>query len=521
MQMIDEFKGVEVDKLVYTLVALHEVTVEIASNSDLLNALTKLLHMIKGTVQTAKGAFLHYAPLKLVLDSVISRGVDHELHWKINKMEVGKMIATDMPLSMSELQAMCPELATRNGADFAKWSFDVCVPLSCRGELQGVLLLGEKLDRSPYSNADKQLLSMLGRQVSVALYNFRLVDDLKKTVDKLRKQRYEIGAMTYGLQDMAQLSNDLATIIDLDQLPQAIVDGACRNISASKGILVNIDAEKKTATVKAVKNIAEVKLNDVLPIDDSLLGKTVAMGEMQRGTMESPMLGIPGRFVVTVPIKDKDDVIAVLICFDKERDVQGQFTQTDEAILLTLSSQASTSWMRARYYDQATLDGMTRLYVRRFLEQRLSDEVKRAQTQSRRLSVLMMDIDHFKKFNDTYGHQTGDEVIKMVALQVRQNCRQGIDLPARYGGEELTVVMPDTDTDGAMQLAERIRTSIETMALTGPKGEQLKVTISLGVATFPQHAGSKDELIEKADIALYRSKRGGRNRSSAYVDEEG
>jgi two-component system cell cycle response regulator len=107
----------------------------------------------------------------------------------------------------------------------------------------------------------------------------------------------------------------------------------------------------------------------------------------------------------------------------------------------------------------------------------------------------------------------------MVAAQVRQNCRQGIDLPARYGGEELTVIMPDTDTEGAMQLAERIRISIETMELSGPKGEKLKVTISIGVSTFPQHASSKDELIEKADIALYRSKRGGRNRSSAYVEE--
>ncbi|MBC7542154.1 MAG: diguanylate cyclase [Candidatus Sericytochromatia bacterium] len=517
--MIEEFKGVEVDKLIYTLVALHEVTVEIASNSDLLNALTKLLHMIKGTVQTAKGAFLHYAPLKLVLDSVISRGIDHELHWKINKMEVGKMIATDMPLTLPELQAMCPELIARNGADFGKWGFEIAVPLSCRGELQGVLLPGEKLDRSPYSPADRQLLAMLGRQVSVALYNFRLVDDLKKTVDKLRKQRYEIGAMTYGLQDMAQLSNDLATIIDLDQLPQAIVDGACRNISSSKGVLVTIDADHKTCTVKALKNISELKIGDVIPLDNSYFSRTIVLGEMQRGPMEKPLLNISGRFVVTVPIKDKDDVIAILGCFDKERDVNGQFTQTDEAILLTLSSQASTSWMRARYYDQATIDGLTRLYVRRFLEQRLGEETRKAQRQSSFLSVLMLDIDHFKKFNDSYGHQTGDEVIRMVAAQVRQNCRQGIDLPARYGGEELTVVMPDTDTEGAMQLAERIRHGIETMALSGPKGEKLNVTISIGVSTFPQHASSKDELIEKADIALYRSKRGGRNRCSAYVEE--
>lgn len=517
--MIEEFNGVEVEKLVYTLVALHEVTFEIASNSDLLNALSKLLHMIKGTVQTAKGTFLHYAPLKLSLDAVIARGLDHEVHWKVNKADVTKLLAADGPVPLAEFRELCPELVTRNAHEFDRWEWDVCVPLACRGELQGILLLGDKLGGVPYTPADRQLLAMLGRQVSVALYNFRLVDDLKKTVDKLRKQRYEIGAMTYGLQDMAQLSNDLATIIDIEQLPAAVVDGACRNVSASRGLLVDMDSERKVMQVKAARGIAELQVGQELPMDESVYAKTFLLGDMQREALTAPVWGIPARYLVTVPIKDKDEVIAVLGVFDKEREPNGLFTQTDEAILQTLSSQASNSWMRARYYDQATVDGLTRLYVRRHLEQRLTEELRKAQRDGTKLSVLMVDIDHFKKVNDTYGHQTGDEVIKMVAAQVKQNCRQGVDLPARYGGEELTVVMPDTDADGAMQLAERIRTAVEGMTMTGPKGEQFKVTISLGVATYPTHAGDKNELIEKADIALYRSKRGGRNRTSVFVEE--
>ena len=122
----------------------------------------------------------------------------------------------------------------------------------------------------------------------------------------------------------------------------------------------------------------------------------------------------------------------------------------------------------------------------------------------------MFDIDHFKQFNDTFGHQVGDRVLQIVAQVIRRNVREGMDIPARYGGEEFAMIMPDTDLDGAAVLGDRLR---EMIAETGVPhaGKELKVTISLGCATYPLHASSQELLIMAADKALYASKEAGRN----------
>ena len=127
----------------------------------------------------------------------------------------------------------------------------------------------------------------------------------------------------------------------------------------------------------------------------------------------------------------------------------------------------------------------------------------------------MIDIDNFKSFNDTYGHLVGDVILKTVADVVRSNCRE-IDLIGRFGGEEFTVVLPMTSKDGALFAAERIRKSIESTHVRA-FDETLSVTVSIGVASFPQDAQANQELIDKADWALYRSKRTGKNKVSVYA----
>jgi len=121
----------------------------------------------------------------------------------------------------------------------------------------------------------------------------------------------------------------------------------------------------------------------------------------------------------------------------------------------------------------------------------------------------MIDIDHFKRFNDTYGHQAGDEVLKQVARVIRRNVR-AVDIAARYGGEEFVVIFPETDADKAMIAAEKIRRQVEELEVPY-ENRMLRVTVSLGVSAFPRHAGVKEALIKSADAALYVSKRAGRN----------
>jgi len=162
----------------------------------------------------------------------------------------------------------------------------------------------------------------------------------------------------------------------------------------------------------------------------------------------------------------------------------------------------------------STTDGLTGLFNRRFLDESITTEFHRAVRTHVPLSVIMIDIDHFKTFNDTHGHEQGDRVLQAVAKAIRGALRK-YDLPCRYGGEEFMAILPNSDTPGAFTVSERLRMDIEDMTVDG-----LKVTASIGVATFPAvMCESPAELIERADQALYRSKAGGRNRTTAATPD--
>jgi len=156
-------------------------------------------------------------------------------------------------------------------------------------------------------------------------------------------------------------------------------------------------------------------------------------------------------------------------------------------------------------------DPLTQIYNRRYMMEMMSKEMKRAERKGTHLSLIMMDIDHFKKVNDLYGHQSGDKVLQTAAKLVSMDIRS-YDCAARYGGEEFVLVMPETTHENALTIAERIRGRIQLHTYTGPlKG--LKTTISMGVATYPTpFIASIDDLIREADEALYRAKGAGRNR---------
>lgn len=157
----------------------------------------------------------------------------------------------------------------------------------------------------------------------------------------------------------------------------------------------------------------------------------------------------------------------------------------------------------------ANTDGLTGLYNHRHLQERLSDEIQRAERYGRPLSLIMADLDHFKRFNDAFGHPRGDEVLIAVAGALRKLSRS-TDVVARYGGEEFTLILPETSLDQAKAVADRARECVEALELGSERGGS-RITLSLGVAAH--HLGaSKEELLTQADEALYRAKRAGRNR---------
>jgi diguanylate cyclase (GGDEF)-like protein len=183
-----------------------------------------------------------------------------------------------------------------------------------------------------------------------------------------------------------------------------------------------------------------------------------------------------------------------------------------------MCNQAATSIANAKMHAEirrlATTDGLTGLNNHRIFQQKLTGELKRSERHNAPLSLLLIDIDYFKKVNDTYGHPVGDLVLKGVS-KILQRVLRDIDIAARYGGEEFVVILPGTDSIGAKNIAERLRKTIMAETFTSD-GRNVKITTSIGIASVPAEARTKEELIEKTDQALYHAKHNGRNQSVTW-----
>jgi diguanylate cyclase (GGDEF)-like protein len=190
----------------------------------------------------------------------------------------------------------------------------------------------------------------------------------------------------------------------------------------------------------------------------------------------------------------------------------------DEETFTILAHQFALALRRIRLYNDvenmAITDGLTRMHTRRYLNERFEEEFGRAKLKKAPLSLLMIDVDHFKKVNDQYGHLTGDmvlrEVARIIAVQIRE-----IDIAGRYGGEEFCVILPDTDKPGALIVAERIRLAIHEHKIKAYDAT-LAISVSVGAAAFPEDASQTEELLDKSDWALYRAKKSGRNRVAGF-----
>jgi diguanylate cyclase (GGDEF)-like protein len=200
----------------------------------------------------------------------------------------------------------------------------------------------------------------------------------------------------------------------------------------------------------------------------------------------------------------------------------GTFSEGERELFHYLAGQAAVSLDNVALHEtvqrQAVTDELTGLFNHRRFQEGLAQELERARRFGQSLGLVMLDIDNFKQVNDTYGHQIGDRVLADVARVLREFSRE-IDEPARYGGEELAVVLPGTDLEGAYNLAERVREGIEALEFQLEGRRTLKVTASFGAASLPESADDQPSLIAAADAALYVAKRSGKNRTERAEPE--
>ncbi|MCC7460067.1 MAG: diguanylate cyclase [Proteobacteria bacterium] len=220
--------------------------------------------------------------------------------------------------------------------------------------------------------------------------------------------------------------------------------------------------------------------------------------------------------VCIFPFETKEEVLGSVV-FLSQKDKC--FSASARKILEVLSMQASISIKNAKMVRDleqlATTDGLTGLINHRTFQKQLIHEIERAKRTHTEMTLMLVDLDHFKKINDNYGHPIGDFVLKEVAAFLKNSVRN-VDYVARYGGEEFAVILPDTTAQEALMMANRMAAEIRKKELV-EQGLSLKVTFSIGIATYPEHAVLKEHLIDFADTALYTSKRTGRNKATLFT----
>ncbi|MDP2920754.1 MAG: sensor domain-containing diguanylate cyclase [Candidatus Omnitrophota bacterium] len=210
---------------------------------------------------------------------------------------------------------------------------------------------------------------------------------------------------------------------------------------------------------------------------------------------------------VTVPLKAKDKVIGVLLADNRFN--QKPITTDAVRILTMFANQAGLAIENSRLYEQTVVlsnsDSLTGLWNHGYFQYLLGEEIRRSSLVKSYFTLLMIDIDDFKNFNDSYGHQAGDSILKDIS-RIFKDASRKIDIVARYGGEEFGVILPITKKEEALILAERIRKAVET------NQDMKNITVSIGLASFPEDGPKKEDLISKADKALYEAKKLGKNR---------
>jgi diguanylate cyclase (GGDEF)-like protein len=308
--------------------------------------------------------------------------------------------------------------------------------------------------------------------------------------------------------------------MELTHLLRRIAGEVTGLMGANSCSIMLLDEERRELMCKAASGLgpeAEARLS--FRMGEGVAGWAAATGaaaiipDVRKDTRFAVLDGqaLPIVSLLCVPLSHKGEVIGTITITADEPDA---FTREDEETLTFLGGSIVLDIQNARLYRLSVTDSLTRAYNRQYLYQKLPEEIERCRRYGNRLSVIIFDIDHFKRFNDRWGHAAGDQVLREVVTVAGPAVRD-VDSLVRYGGEEFLVLLPQTSGASATVIAERFRQLVEQHDFRYG-GEILKVTISAGVAEYVGAADSEG-FIKQADDALYRAKTHGRNRVELFA----
>jgi len=385
-------------------------------------------------------------------------------------------------------------------------------PMRRGQQIQGILLL---LDTA-IGPEDVRTIEAFTQQISVFLDHLALRENL------------------YQRNRTIELMTDISQVIGVSQNPRelfrAILDKASDFLQAEQGSLMLMEEESNRLSVQAIKGLSK-SLVEMLRIQpgEGIAGKVFESGLpiLVEDILKDPRVpqGPRSRYrtgsFISAPLKLRDRTIGVINLADKTG--TSPFSERDLEVLSVIGAYVTVAIERTAYRQKneelrkiCITDPLTGLLNRRYFQERLIEEVERSRRHRLPVSLMMIDVDDFKGINDTFGHPGGDEFLKTLVLSFRLHIR-AIDVAARYGGEEFTIILPQTNKQDASIIAERICKGIErSESLQERVKGQAASTVSIGLATYPDDAATPDELIRRADEALYRAKAQGKNRVILY-----
>jgi diguanylate cyclase (GGDEF)-like protein len=362
------------------------------------------------------------------------------------------------------------------------------------------------------------MITSFCRQTGLTIENNRQHQELYRKFDRLAA--------------VATLTEPILPLDNEKGLLQSILERSAELLLAEQGSLMLLDQETDALFLKATKGTVE-RTGEKIWVQKGvgIAGKVAELGEplLVANIEEDPRIGQKSRSryktssFVSVPLKIEERIIGVLNLTDKT--TGGVFDEEDLQLAQAFASRAAVVLERRELSEQmdrlkklSITDHLTGLLNRRYLHDRLEEELARSQRFNRQLSVLMVDLDGFKQYNDTFGHLAGDRILEAIAVVIMNSVRS-IDIVARYGGDEFTIILPETGISMAILIGERLRSDIAQTALpVTPQGtSEHTITASIGIACFPEHDTTANSLIDAADTALYRAKTAGKNRIEVFA----
>ncbi len=361
-----------------------------------------------------------------------------------------------------------------------------------------------------------------------AQHEARLKEELGEKNRIIEETNTSLSQRLAELELLFGLTNDLVGTLEPEEIFKIVIERVGRSMSSDGFLLLVLDENQRSLRVAGAEGVfLQMPPEDLVdaqqgPCSDALRKRRLVRYEDLAIAEEHKLCERLGRrgSLLGVPLIHKNRSFGVMNFYRRE---PASFSANEGRLLELLAHQTSLALAAARLYqeklDLSVTDDLTQVANRRQLHYRMEMEWNRTSRFGGSLSVLMVDVDHFKGFNDRNGHLLGDRVLRDVAALLKGNTRN-VDTVARFGGEEFVVILPGQGKPAAQSVAEKLRLAVAERSFPQGHSQPLgRVTISLGVATFPGDADNPAQLLERADLALYASKRMGRNRTTVYQAE--